>query len=389
MSLRSLALAALALALLAVPAQAKQPPAFYTPPKDLASYPVGTEIKSQPDVKLAPSLKVAGDATRFMYRSESNTGDARAETGLVFTPKGNPPRAGWPVVAWDHGTTGIGPNCAPSQTPDAASAAPFIASFIARGYAVVAPDYEGLGIPGEIHPYLELASEGRSTVDAVVAAHDTEPLSSRWVVVGHSQGGHAALGAAQLAEARYPSGTLLGSVPMAPGSNLTTILDFISALQPPPTGLAAEIVYAAIAAHETDPHFSLSALPPDVARAIPLAKRLCVGELGKYFATHPPSSLIPADWRQNEPLRLFADRNDPGRRLSPGPMLLVQGDADTTVPKLLSDALNQQLCGIGQAVDYRVYPGADHTGVVAAAGPDILTWVDERFAGQPAASTCP
>lgn len=389
MSLRLPLLAALALVVLAAPAQAQQPPAFYTPPKNLGALPVGHEIKAQHMDKVAPTLKIAGQATRFMYRSESDTGEARAETGAVFTPKGKPPKGGWPVVAWDHGTTGIAPTCAPSQTPDLSGYAAFIATFIARGYAVVAPDYEGLGIPGEIHPYLELSSEGRSTVDAVVAAHDTVPLSKRWVVVGHSQGGHAALGTAQLAETRYPGGTLLGSVPMAPASNLTTILDFVSALQPPPSGLAGEILYSAISANLSDPHFSLSLLPAELQAAIPRAEKVCLGELGKYFAQNPPSELIPPGWQSIEPLVLFADRNDPGKHLSPGPMLLVHGDADTTLPRLLSDQLNKQLCGLGETVDYRVYPGADHSGVVPAAGPEILDWIDARFAGQPPTSTCP
>src|SRR4051794_9770028 len=389
MLLRPLLLAALAVALLAAPAHAQQPPAFYTPPKDLAAHPVGTEIKSEHVAKPAPVLKAAGQVVRFMYRSESNTGAPRAETGVLLTPKGRAPKGGWPVVAWDHGTTGISATCAPSQSPDLRGTSPFLAAFVARGYAVVAPDYEGLGIPGELHPYLDLASEGRSTVDAVVAAHDLTSLSKRWLVVGHSQGGHAALGAAQLAETRYPDGTLLGAVPMAPASNLTTILDFVSALQPPPVGIAGEILYAAIATNLSDPHFSLTAMSPDLVAAIPQAKKLCIGELGSYFAAHPPSSLIPPDWRTNEALRLSVDRNDPGRRLSPGPMLLVQGEADNTIPQLLSDQLDKQLCGLGQVVDYRTYPGADHTGVVAASDPDILQWVDDRFAGQPPASTCP
>src|SRR3954469_18634791 len=114
MPLRPLLVAALALVLLAAPAQAAQKRSFNAPPRDIASYPMGQAVRIEP-TKVAG---VDGDAVRFMYRSESDTGAPRAETGVVITPKGKAPRAGWPVVAWDHGTTGIGPTCAPSQTPN-------------------------------------------------------------------------------------------------------------------------------------------------------------------------------------------------------------------------------------------------------------------------------
>jgi dienelactone hydrolase len=79
-------------------------------------------------------------------------------------------------------------------------------ALLASGYVVVAPDYEGLGEPSEkdAHPFLNVKSEAYSITDAVVAARAyltslNKKTNGQWMTVGHSQGGQAALGAAQYA----------------------------------------------------------------------------------------------------------------------------------------------------------------------------------------------
>src|SRR6202012_1766074 len=69
------------------------------------------------DRHIAAVVRRAGRPLLFMYRSESATGAPRAETGVIIVPRGRPPAGGWPVIAWDHGTTGIGPACAASRSP--------------------------------------------------------------------------------------------------------------------------------------------------------------------------------------------------------------------------------------------------------------------------------
>ena len=76
--------------------------------------------------------------------------------------------------------------------------------WVKRGWAVVKTDYEGLGTPGP-HPYLAGASAARGTIDIVTAARHLHPgIGRRWAVMGHYQGGHAALFTASLAPARAP-----------------------------------------------------------------------------------------------------------------------------------------------------------------------------------------
>lgn len=112
-------------------------------------------------------------------------------------PKGQSPKGGWPIIAWAHGTTGVADTCAPSgdyQNGPVNSyqnvAEKALNAWLAKGYAVVATDYQGLGTPGG-HPYMNAVSQLHTVVDSVRALHSFKPksFSKTWYVMGHSQGG--------------------------------------------------------------------------------------------------------------------------------------------------------------------------------------------------------
>lgn len=78
-------------------------------------------------------------------------GDGGAPTvvsGSVFTPLGEPPTDGWPVVAIGHGTVGIDGPCGPSLSPWLQGALSFVAPLIAKGFAVSVADF-GAWVSGD------------------------------------------------------------------------------------------------------------------------------------------------------------------------------------------------------------------------------------------------
>lgn len=79
---------------------------------------------------------------------------------------------------------------------------------------MVAPDLEGLGPDAATpYPYYSLSSLARSLIAGVMAARAAEPrLSDRWAAVGHSDGGHGALGVEALA-GEAAGLTFVGTVP--------------------------------------------------------------------------------------------------------------------------------------------------------------------------------
>jgi Secretory lipase len=186
-------------------------------PNPLPPGPPGDLIRKQ-QVEAPPGARV----WRILYHSRSPDGRDIAVSGLIVAPDDPPPLGGFPVVAWAHGTTGLADECAPSQltTPDRIP----VPDLWRHGYVVAATDYEGLGTPGP-HPYLVGDSEARSVLDSVRAAQNVTAASAgaATVVVGRSQGGHAALFAGELARSYAPDIDVLGVVAAAPVAELALL----------------------------------------------------------------------------------------------------------------------------------------------------------------------
>ena len=163
----------------------------------------------------------------------SITGAQTRATSLLFVPRGKPPVGGWPIVAWAHGTTTSGQKaCAPSLTPldvdggitrygSTSNYAYQIGELVNAGYAVVAPDLEGLGPDATVrHPYYDEASFARSLLASVRAAREADAtLSNRYAVVGHSEGGHGAIDIDRHAH-EAPELKLVGIVALAPFTSI-------------------------------------------------------------------------------------------------------------------------------------------------------------------------
>lgn len=170
-------------------------------------------------------------------------GTTQAST-LVLTPKSTPPAGGWPVIAWAHGTTTAAyKSCAPSDTLDhldggltaqgfASHYAEVLGYFVDAGYAVVAPDFEGLGSAATVpYPYFQAASESRSLIAAVKAARlANAALSTKWMAIGHSKGGRGVLVVqGYLGEASELD--FRGSVAYAPFTSLAPMLDLLETMK--------------------------------------------------------------------------------------------------------------------------------------------------------------
>lgn len=137
-------------------------------------------------------------------------------TAWAFVPE--VPRAGErPVVIAAHGTVGLADSCAPSKWAFVADGLPL--PWAAAGYVTVAPDYAGMGTVGT-QGYGDARDTGYSTLDsgrAIRHLFAEDALSDKVVVLGHSQGGGAALSAHALDQEYEGPGEVVAVVPFAPG----------------------------------------------------------------------------------------------------------------------------------------------------------------------------
>jgi hypothetical protein len=122
--------------------------------------------------KLEPTLGLAkaGAQYRILYSSTDGIDGKSPVTvsGLLFLPPGEPPAGGWPLLAWGHETAGMADICAPSWVGYSPRIEAFLNASLARGIAVVATDYQGLGTIGP-HPYMVVRPGAYGVLDSVRA----------------------------------------------------------------------------------------------------------------------------------------------------------------------------------------------------------------------------
>jgi pimeloyl-ACP methyl ester carboxylesterase len=377
----------MAAALLAAPASAdvRHGPGglrFYKPPKHLHGKHGGLIWARKQTGNDA--LKGARNEL-LLYRSKTLPGKISAVSGSLSLPKGKAPKGGWPIITYAHGTTGSADACAPTRGYDAGQltsyAFPLLQRWLKAGFAVVRTDYEGLGTPG-VHQYLNGTSESRSVLDAVRAARAFSPkLSKRFVIAGHSQGGHAALFAAGAAPRYVPELKLRGTVAFAPASHLKAQFQAIMNIAQPGGGLGAIVALGLRASDTADPGLHLtSLLAPQAAALYPQTKARCYDALSKAdsFGGLPLDQFMSKSKDLTPLLDLVGD-NDPEHLRPRTPVRIEQGVADQTAFESFSKQLVDEYAANRVKVVYKTYPGVNHGGVVDAAAPDATTWIRKRL----------
>jgi alpha-beta hydrolase superfamily lysophospholipase len=332
-----------------------------------------------------PSHPSGARAWHVAYRIRDVRGAPAVATALLVVPPESAsattrPR---PLVAWAHPTRGVADRCAPAnEGPDAI---PLLADLLGNGWAVVAPDYEGLGSPGP-HPYLVGASEGDSILWAATAAltvdHAGIGPESPVALWGFSQGGHAAAFAAERAATVAPNLRLAGVALAAP---VTDVASFAARAErrDDQRGVLVTIVAAYAAAYpELDATAVLTTAALDRSTML---ESDCIGDVVEAFG--PPHADVATVAVAAEPG--FAARlaeNRAGSVAAPLPALVVQGDADDTVDPADTAAFVARWCDLGTPVTFIERPGADHGDDVTDV---VVPWLDEVFSGRPTRSTCP
>ncbi len=369
--------------------------AFYTPAEDRVVGSHGSVIQMR-SIDGDPGVPGARNYL-VLYRSIDLGGNPVAVSGTVAVPPGEAPPGGWPLISWAHGTTGVADGCAPSRDTSPAYPARDYTSlvrqvqarWVAAGYAVAQTDYQGLGTPGP-HGYLIGAAEQRAVADMALAARQIEPaIGTRWVAVGHSQGGQAAVFANAQAAAWAPELELLGAVALAPASHqgigvqasqLATTVGAAAALGQATAGTTAFLPLVIRGAQTVAPIDPARFLTPRADAMLPLADTGCIGQLrgADQWGGLPVGAVFDRDGDVSALARVL-DENDPSTLTFTRPLLVLQGRADTTVPALATDAMVAQQRLTGLPVEYRTYPGVDHRGVLDASYPTALAWVDGRF----------
>jgi pimeloyl-ACP methyl ester carboxylesterase len=385
--------AAVLLTSVAVSAQAQAPPPpprshhaprtlplgkFYETPEPLPAGKPGELIRSEQAYEY--HLSYEASTFRILYHSLSAQGKDVAVSGVVLVPDGTPPAGGWPVVAWAHDFTGSARQCAPSLLKNL-NEGPLLSMYASLGYAVVASDYAGLGTNFP-HAAYDTRSNAMDLIFSIPAARAALPqLGKKWVVAGYSQGASVAVGVAE-AVGEMGDPNYLGAVGIAgiaePGEMFERF-----ARGPGHATLA----FLAQGVKAVYPAFRIEEMLAE--KAIPLYQYInfaCEVGSGPRVAAN---EMLEPGWENNLNIKKFWERNRLGGRPAHSPLLVISGEADTTVPAALTASAVSQMCQQKDRVLFVKYPGLNESAVLGNSVSEQISWIKARFSGLPAPSNCP
>ena len=365
---------------------AHAPDAFYDPPSDVPRKP-GELLRSEPlkDVMLPAGVR----GWRILYATTVDDSTPATAVATVFAPT-DPSAGPRPVIAWEHGTTGLLRKCMPSLVSLPTKGVPWCNRIVTAGWVVVATDYS-FAENGGPHPYLIGEGEARAVLDSVRAARQMSELSldKRMVMWGYSQGGHAALWAGIIGPRYAPDLEILGVAAIAPAANIKNILAM---------NVAADKrfgPYIALSYSRFYPDITFEqALRPAALDAARQIVNLCgfvppedPERIEALAATFDGPALATSS---NKALQARLEQNTPDGLIKT-PVVIAQGLSDTVVPPSATDAYVEERCSAGQRLEYWIFAGRDHLTIVQRGTPleeALIRWTTERFANEPQASGC-
>ena len=144
------------------------------------------------------------DSYRIEYPTTNIDGTAGMASGLLTIPKSTDFQ--FPLLILQHGTVGSRDDV-PSELEGGYELGQIFGTL---GFAVIQPDYLGLGINPGIHPYVHADSEAWVALDLmehVLENYETNApdryLNDQIFISGYSQGGHAGMAIHRLLELEY------------------------------------------------------------------------------------------------------------------------------------------------------------------------------------------
>ncbi|MGX1808078.1 lipase family protein [Nocardia sp. NPDC055321] len=366
---------------------------FYDAPPNLGTYANGTVLKSRTvdpyGVDAAPLLRV----WQVQYRSSDANG--APSTGVVTIAVPIVPWTGpgaRPLLSYQVAEDSLGIDCTTSYSVRAAFAAGFnntngealgALALLHRGWAIVLPDYQG---PDQ--RFLDGPQGAHGVLDGIRAARAFAPAglgASPVGLLGYSGGGYATSFAAGAQPEYAPelpvAGVAMGGLPA----------DLISALRSTSGTYSAGLGLLTLSALDRiAPEANIPALLNERGRtALAQNRRACGHDFGSKYAFSHLDDYAAAPGLATHPRitalanRFRLDANTPG-----APAFVWHSTGDDSLPIAGTDAAVAAWCGAGARVSYVRTSTPTHLVSALSGVADALHFLDERFAGVPAAQGC-
>lgn len=334
---------------------------------------------------------------RFEYDIQGRDGNWQPVVARVYVPV---TETSSPLYVFGSGTTGMADKCAPSlenmAVENLGNYENQMISQAAAGYVTVFPDYEGFNDAEATQAYFIVESEAKVLLGAIQQLYEARAeirasINFEQVFLGgYSQGGHAALSAAQYWSVLPSHIKLKGIIQFAGAADVAAL--FVDSPH-----------LAAYLSESFASYYAPYVSATDVLQTDWLVKmaqdnqNLCVNAAYRYYPQDPslvyalpfldavitrvwPTSLI--NWQQ------VIDYNTPRNNLPNVPYLSIQGSVDPIVTPETQLKNIQLLCHQDKTVTYRTYEGINHFQIRQQSFSLANNWMKQVLANQPIENDC-
>ncbi|KAH7224338.1 Alpha/Beta hydrolase protein [Fusarium redolens] len=373
---------------------------FYNLPDKPTDLRPGQILKVQEVTDPAPfSIAPGSSLSRILYTTRNFNGTIIPASAYILWPflprqfeQGSGGRA--PTILWAHGTSGFFIDSAPSAHRGLYYENVVPLSLAQEGYAVVAPDFAGLGVDkawdgSDIpHQYFATPAGAQDTLFAMEAALEAfrNRLSGRFAIMGHSQGGGIAWGAAEaLAKGKDTSGRgafkdllkgYVGTISIAPVTKPLSTPRLFSSYS------------ASVALSSIFPDFNPSQwLTPLGVTRQKLMKQIggsvAVGQ--QLFFTESQSTFEKKDWyNASYHAAAFDKLGIVGNKPFAGPLLVIQGSEDVFIAASTTNETVGNTASLypNSSLSYMYVDKFGHTPIISGVRSLWMAWLEGRFQGK-------
>ncbi|MBJ7471385.1 MAG: hypothetical protein JHD16_08775 [Solirubrobacteraceae bacterium] len=364
---------------------------WYQAPANIAALEPGAVIRSRGTaLQVAPGLKLPFKAHQVLYRTADQQGRPVATAATIIMPLRRP-ATNRKLVSHQIAYDGLASKCMPSYAlrtgtyAEPVAEMALIAGELAKGWTVVTSDYEGpdnLWIAGKM--------AGQAVLDGIRAAQAYEPAGLDGAatpvgLTGYSGGGHATAWANELAATYAPELDIKGATQGGVPANPDLLLGSLDG------GPFAGVLFAAITGlMRAYPDIDFSPYLNNKGRAtMRQVGKECITEfiVARPFQTLRSLSTVP-DIRKIPEVQQVIAENTLGTRPPSVPTLMYHAKDDELVAYPGAAIAAAQYCEQGATLQFLSVRGG-HAGPAVTQASRALSYLQQRFAGLPAPTTCP
>lgn len=366
---------------------------FYDYADSLADAAPGTVLRTREAPYASPKLQTPITSTQVLYRTTDQQGDPTTTVATVLRPLSPGPAK---VISFHTAYDGLGSECDPSYTlsghGDSNTAAieqAVITGYMAAGYTVVVPDYEGQNLEWTIGRQSAYAAlDGIRAAESVLALPSSTPVG----LIGYSGGSVPTQWGAEVAPQYAPELNIVGAAAGGLPVDLAHNLPYVSGSKDW-AGVIPALIVAYQRAYGIDTDAFLSDKGKQIVGAV---ESNCINAFASQYPGLTDTEMLRAPYTSllDIPEVVAAiDDNIMGTDGTPAvPLLLGVGDSDGTGDSVMVtgdvEGLARDYCDRGVAVTYAQYNGQSHSQAFVPFQAQAAQFLNDRFNGAPATSNC-